>query len=150
MIGTRRGFIRARAERSDALARHRFAALVDGLAEKASFVARPMFGCVGCYLDGRLVVVLADRADPWQGLLLPTERGLHAELLREFGALRVHPVLGKWLYLPYGSDEFPVTADVIVDRIANGDPRFGVESSARKLPRRGAGCRRGTRRQQSR
>lgn len=120
---------------SDALARHRFASLVDRLADRPSFVSRPMFGCVACYLDGRLVLVLADRTDPWQGLLLPTERLVHAELLREFRGLSVHPVLRKWLYLPYGSDGFPSSAAAIVDRIANDDRRFGVESASPKLPR---------------
>lgn len=128
---------RATGTTSDALARHRFGSLVETLSEYPSFVSRPMFGCVGCYLDGRLVLVLADRVEPWQGLLLPTERSAHASLLAEFKSLRVHPVLGKWLYLPYASDRFPSTAAVLLGRIADGDPRFGVEGASPRLPRPG-------------
>ncbi|MGH7818663.1 MAG: hypothetical protein ACREQ9_02730, partial [Candidatus Binatia bacterium] len=73
-----------------------------------------MFGCVGCYLDGRIVLVLADRGEPWQGLLLPVERAVHPALRRSFGALREHPVLTKWLYLPSAGRGFAGTAEEIV------------------------------------
>lgn len=111
----------------DAFSRHRFAALVEPLAGWPSFLARPMFGCIGCYLEGRLVLVLADRREPWQGVLIPTERDSHPALLAAFPDLRVHPVLGKWLYLPHSGRGFGRTAAAIVERIAGGDPRLGVE-----------------------
>jgi hypothetical protein len=98
-----------------------------------------MFGCIGCYLDGRLVVVLADRGEPWQGLLLPVERAVHAELRKTFAALRPHPLLGKWLYLPYSGRGFAGTAERVLRRIAEGDPRFGVEPKLARLPRRRTG-----------
>jgi hypothetical protein len=94
-----------------------------------------MFGCVGCYAMGRLVVVLADRGEPWQGLLLPTERSIQSSLRGEFPALRVHPVLGKWLYLAESDPAFAATAAGVIARIAAADPRFGVEPTARRLPR---------------
>jgi hypothetical protein len=94
-----------------------------------------MFGCVGCYLNGRLVLVLADRREPWAGILIPTDRTLHASLLAEFGLLRVHPVLRKWLYLPHASGAFAREASAIVERIMAGDERFGVEPDAPRLPR---------------
>jgi hypothetical protein len=95
-----------------------------------------MFGCVGCYLEGRLVVVLADRREPWQGLLFPVERAVQPLLRKEFPALRVHPVLRKWLYLPSAGRAFAGSAEEIVSRIAGGDARFGVEPKAPRLPRR--------------
>lgn len=95
-----------------------------------------MFGCVGCYLDGRIVAVLADRGEPWEGLLVPTERRSHASLLEEFPALRHHPALPKWLYLSHRSPTFDDAAHAIVERIAAGDERFGVEPPPRRLPRR--------------
>jgi hypothetical protein len=125
-----------RGEAGDALSRHRFRAVIEPLKEEASFLSRPMFGCVGCYLDGRLVLVLADRKEPWQGLLVPTEKTLHRSLLADFPALRVHPVLRKWLYLPHAARGFPTAAGVIVEHIVAGDRRFGVESSLPRLPRR--------------
>ncbi|MEA2626677.1 MAG: hypothetical protein QOD06_2722, partial [Candidatus Binatota bacterium] len=118
------------------LERHRYAPLVTRLCDRPSFVARSMFGCVGCYVDGRLVLVLADRKDPWRGFLLPTEREVHADLLAAYASLRVHPVLGKWLYLPDGDDSFAETADAIVGAIAGGDARFGVEPETPRLPHR--------------
>ncbi len=117
------------------LSRHRFAALVEPLTVEASFVSRPMFGCVGCYLHGRLVLVLADRREPWQGLLVPTERRAHDSLRSAYPGLRVHPVLGKWLHLPHGSDLFDETGAALVRAIAAGDPRLGVESDPPRLPR---------------
>ena len=120
----------------DALSRHRFRALVDPLTAEASFLARPMFGCVGCYINGRLVLVLADRREPWQGLLLPTETPLHRSLLGNFPPLRVHPVLRKWLYVPHGKGGFATVAREIVERILAGDRRFGVEPALPRLPRR--------------
>jgi hypothetical protein len=121
---------------SDALARHRFRALVDPLTAEASFLSRPMFGCVGCYMNGRLVLVLADRTEPWQGLLVPTEKSLHRSLLADFRALRVHPVLRKWLYMPHAKGGFAAAAEEIVQHILAGDQRFGVEPALPRLPRR--------------
>jgi hypothetical protein len=121
--------------RADALSRHRFSPLVDRLTTEPSFVSRPMFGCVGCYVNGRLVLLLADRKEPFHGLLLPTEKSVHQSLLREFPGLRVHPMLAKWLYLPHTVPGFAAAAEAIVDHIEAGDARFGVESKQGWLPR---------------
>jgi hypothetical protein len=98
--------------------------------EEPSYLQRAMFGCLGCYLHGRLMLVLAARREPWQGLLVPTAREHHAALLREEGALIVHPVLAKWLYLAESSDAFEETAQRLVAWILADDPRIGVEPSA--------------------
>jgi hypothetical protein len=103
-----------------------------------------MFGCVGCYLGGRLVLVLADRREPWQGLLLPVERDVHPQLLRSFPQLLVHPVLRKWLYLPERADGFEAVASEIVRRIEFGDDRFGVEPPLKLPPRGSSGSRGGS------
>jgi hypothetical protein len=100
-----------------------------------SFLSRPMFGCVGCYVNGRLVLLLADRKEPFHGLLLPTEKSAHASLLRDFPALHVHPMLAKWLYLPHAARGFAAVAEAIVERIEAGDQRFGVESKQGTMPR---------------
>ena len=99
-----------------------------------------MFGCVACYLSGRLVLVLADRGEPWQGLLIPSERSDHRSILDDHPALRAHPVLGKWLYLAEDYRGFAAAAASVVDRIRARDVRFGVEPPVSRLPRRaGAG-----------
>jgi len=95
-----------------------------------------MFGCVACYLSGRLVLVLADRGEPWQGLLIPSQRSDHPSMLADHPGLRVHPVLGKWLYLADGTRRFAAGAAAIVDRIAARDERFGVDPPLARLPRR--------------
>jgi hypothetical protein len=97
-----------------------------------------MFGCVACYVSGRLVLVLADRGKAWQGLLVPTERGAHASILAEHPELSAHPVLGKWLYLADDSPDFTAAAAAILERIQARDERFGVEPFLGRLPRRRA------------
>jgi hypothetical protein len=87
-------------------------------------------------MNGRLVLVLAGRSEPWQGLLVPTETLLHPSLLADFPALRVHPVLRKWLYVPHGKGGFATVAREIVEHILAGDRRFGVEPALPRLPRR--------------
>ena len=82
--------------------RHALQWIVEPLSDKAGYLQKAMFGCQGCYLDGRLVLVLADREEPWKGVLLPVERHHHESLTNEFPQLSPHPILPKWLYL---SDE---------------------------------------------
>lgn len=116
------------------LDRHRLVALVEPLREDPTFVAKPMFGLVACYVSGRLVIVLADRRDPWRGVMLPMEKRFHDEVREAFPELRVHPVLRKWLHLPEGG-AFHAVASRIVAAIAAGDSRFGVEPDPPRLPR---------------
>lgn len=117
-----------------ALERHRYRAVVDPLRDLPSFVSKAMFGCVAIYLRGDLVLLLADRREPWTGLLLPTSREHHESILAELPHVKRHPVLGKWLWLPPGG-RFGAVAEEIVLSIAAGDRRFGVEPESKRLPR---------------
>lgn len=107
--------------------------VVEPLMEEACYRERPMFGARGCYLDDRLVLVLCSRGqEPWEGLLVPTERHFHGSLLQDLPELHVHPVLGKWLYLREAQPEaFEGTALRLVDLIKEGDSRIGVKSPSR-------------------
>jgi len=58
--------------------------------------------------------------------LVPTAREHHGRAAARVPALRVHPVLGKWLYLPARHPEFEAVADVVAGLIADGDARIGV------------------------
>jgi hypothetical protein len=109
--------------------KHRYQWIIDLLSDEASFFQKPMFGCEACYLHGRLVMVLAgsDR-EPWRGALVPTERSHHSSLRHEFKFLKVHPILGKWLYLPESSEAFESGAEALIERIQAKDSRMGVES----------------------
>ena len=118
--------------------------VVEPIAEQPSYLEKSMFGCRACYLHGRLVLVLASRGDePWQGLLVPTDKANHEALLEEFPELVVHPVLGKWLYLPEEIEDFEEAASRLVGRIALDDPRLGVVPQPRR--RRGGKNRPGAR-----
>jgi len=106
--------------------------VVEPLEEEPSYIAKAMFGCRGCYLFGRLVLVLASRGrEPWTGLLLPTEKKHHASLRREHHGLVTHPILKKWLYLPESNDEFEERASALVESILTNDSRIGVEPKAK-------------------
>ena len=110
--------------------------VVESLLEEPSYIEKAMFGCKGCYLHGRLVLVLAARGkEPWNGLLVPTERKHHQSLRRDHKNLAIHPVLKKWLYLPEANEDFEDSAGALVEKILADDPRIGVEPKVK--PRKG-------------
>ena len=118
---------------------NRYGELVDAIADDESLVTRIAFGCLSCYLHGRLKIVLAEGDPPWNGVLVPTESEHHASLRRSLPALRPHPVLGKWLYLAAGVESFEDDARAIATMALGDDPRLGVEPT---LPRRRRSARR--------
>ena len=124
----------------DRLRRHRYGSLVEALTLEASFLVKPMFGCLACYLHGRLMLVLADRPPPWRGVLVPTTHESQAALRDEVPALRTHPVLRKWLQLVESGDDFEQAVERVVCLALGDDPRLGVEAKPRR-PRGTAGGR---------
>jgi hypothetical protein len=110
--------------------------LLESVEDEPSFFQKPMFGCQAVYLFGRLVLVLAaDKEEPWNGLLVCTSREFHSVLIGEFPGLQPHPVLGKWLYLAHAQDSFEETAQLLVQQIVKNDPRIGVEPGVRRRKR---------------
>lgn len=101
--------------------------VVEPLKEEPSYLQKPMFGCQACYLHGRLVLLLASGAEPWTGLLIPTDYPFHESNKQDFITVMQHPVLKKWLYLPEASEDFESVASDIVETIRINDRRFGVE-----------------------
>ena len=101
-----------------------------------SFFQKPMFGCQAAYLNGRLVLVLAAKEEPWNGLLVCTSREFHSALIADYSALQPHPVLPKWLYLSQACDAFEETAESLAYQAVKNDPRIGVEPGASKRKRR--------------
>ena len=115
---------------------HRFAWLLEELRGEEGYVERAMFGCLAVYLHGRMMLALAARGrDPWQGLLLPTDHERQHALRSDHPSLRVHPVLGKWLYLAESSPDFEETALALAALARADDPRLGIEPGVR-APRR--------------
>ena len=114
--------------------------IFDAFEREPGYVRKPMFGCDAAYLDGLLCLVAADRDAPFNGVLVCTSREHHAALVEAMPALRTHPVLGKWLYVPQADAAFEDTAAQLSTLVLARDPRIGVEPKPRK-PRRSAKAR---------
>lgn len=106
--------------------------IFDAFEHDPSYIRTRMFGCDAAYLDGLLCLVAADRGEPWNGLLVCTSRERHAALVDEIPALRPHPVLGKWLYVPQDDPDFETIAETLTALVLARDPRIGVEPKPRK------------------
>lgn len=99
---------------------------------QSTYLRRKMFGCEAAYLNGRLMLVLAVGEEPWNGVLVATDRQFHPSLQNQWCQLRSHPVLGKWLYLSQTDPEFERIATSLVSSILERDVRIGVEPKPRK------------------
>lgn len=111
---------------------HPYAWLWEPLELDPRCVLRAMFGTKAAYVDSRLVLCFAAKAEPWRGVLVCTERQHHALLIAQFPALKPHPILAKWLYLPESAAAFETTAQRLVALAGARDPRLGVESAKRR------------------
>ncbi|WP_341319553.1 hypothetical protein WN982_37320 [Paraburkholderia sp. IMGN_8] len=103
----------------------------------STYMRKRMFGSDAAYIDGLLCLVVADRDEPWNGLLVCTSQERHAALIDEMPALQPHPVLGKWLYVPQDDPAFESTAEKMTKLVLARDWRVGVEPKPRN-PRRKA------------
>jgi len=113
--------------------------IFEPLERDAGYSSKRMFGCIAAYLDDLLCLVVADRGDPWSGLLVCTSKDRHAALIDDEPALRPHTVLGKWLYLPQDHAEFETAAARLAELARARDPRLGVAPQPRaRRARRGA------------
>jgi hypothetical protein len=105
--------------------------IFDAFERDPTFISRRMFGCDAAYLDGLLCLIAADRGKPWNGLLVCTSHENHAALIDEIPALRTHPVIGKWLYVPQDDPAFEDTVEQITALVVARDSRIGVEPKPR-------------------
>jgi hypothetical protein len=106
--------------------------IFDAFEADSTYLRKQMFGCDAAYLDGLLCLVAADREKPFNGLLVCTSHDRHAALVGELPALRSHPVLGKWLYVPQDDSAFEDTVEAVIALVLARDPRIGVEPKPRK------------------
>jgi hypothetical protein len=106
--------------------------IFDAFERDATYLRKRMFGSDAAYIDGQLCLVAADRAKPWNGLLVCTSQERHAALIDDMPALRPHPVLRKWLYVPQDDPAFESIADHLTKLVLARDPRVGVEPRPRK------------------
>lgn len=114
---------------------HPYRWLWEPLAQDPSFVLRSMFGAKAVYLDGKIALCFCARQEPWRGVLVCTSNENHASLLAEFPALKPHPILPKWLYLPEHSDVFESLGEKLVALARRRDPRIGVTPKPKKRKR---------------
>jgi hypothetical protein len=106
------------------------------LEEDPTFVLRSMFGAKAVYVRGRLVLAFCAGDEPWNGVLIATERSHHESLRQEVGEFTAHPVLGKWLYLSQDAVAFESSAQRLVRLVQSRDPRIGVLPKPRRKARR--------------
>ena len=72
------------------------------------------------------MLVLADKNEPWNGLLICTDKEKHRALLKKIESLTPHPVLGKWLYLSQNHEYFEDLATLILKLIQAEHTAIGV------------------------
>jgi hypothetical protein len=106
--------------------------ILDPLLDDPGFIQSRMFGIDTAYLDGKIYLAIGGKQEPWNGLMLCTSREHHAALLKRFPQLRVHPVLGKWLYISQKHAEFESVAVEVAEMAQRRDPLLGVEPKPRK------------------
>lgn len=106
--------------------------IFDKFERESNYIQAKMFGCEAAYIDGMLCLVVADRDEPWNGLLVCTSQEHHAALTEEMPALRPHAVLGKWLYVSQDDQAFEDIAEELTTLVLARDPRVGVEPKSRK------------------
>lgn len=109
--------------------------LVEPLESDPTYLLKSMFGTKAVYLEGRMVLLLADKQEPWRGVVVPMERNQHAALIASLPSLAPHPALPKWLYLPETLDSFEADAQWLVQQINQRDPRIGIVPPAAKKKR---------------
>jgi hypothetical protein len=113
-------------------ARNSLAWIIEPLENDPTYLRKRMFGFEAAYVNGLLYFVVADREEPWNGLLVCTSHDRQAALVSEFPDLAAHAVLGKWLYISQDDPAFEPTAEALVNLAREYDPRLGVEPRPRK------------------
>lgn len=98
---------------------------------------RPMFGCLGVYVDDKIVFILRDKpAGDDNGLWIATTPEHHASLREVLPSMRSISVLGPgvtgWQGLPSELPEFEEEAMRAVKLVLARDPRIGKVPNSKK------------------
>jgi hypothetical protein len=107
-------------------------------------VVKPLFGCHAIYAEGKILLVLRNRADHTDdnGVWIATSEVHHASLLKEFPSMRSIDLLGNgqtnWQVLPLNSDDFEESVMLACDLILQRDPRIGKIPKIRKKKNKSA------------
>jgi hypothetical protein len=111
-------------------------------------LSKRMFGGTAFYFSGRMILVVmaspGDRIyrgkefslDIWNGFLFPTDREHHIVLQNKYPALIEHPVLKKWLYLPFDSEDFEFLSADIFREMRRGEVQWGIWPKERQTKKK--------------
>jgi len=105
---------------------------------------RSMFGCLGVYVEDKIVLILRDRRDATadNGVWLATTVEHHDSLRRSFPNMRSIQVFQTkvtgWQVLPVDAPDFEESALAACELIAARDPRIGKVPGARRARKRSA------------
>jgi hypothetical protein len=109
--------------------------------ERAAPTTRPMFGCLGVYVEDKIVLILRDKgaADDDDGVWIATTEEHHESLRAELPGMRSITVFGSgvtgWQVLPAGAVDFEEAALRACALILAGDPRIGKIPGQRRKKR---------------
>lgn len=106
-------------------------------------VRKRMFGGFAYYVDEKLILLMFEsfgnktyRSEKydfeiWNGCMFPVEKENQGVVLKKHPYLVVHPILGKWLYLPSESEDFESHVESILPELRRRNPLFGTYPKAK-------------------
>ncbi len=110
---------------------------LEPLTNRPGFLCKRMFGGLAVYLGSTMVLVLMENEDDpdWNGVLIPTFREKHENLIQKWPMLIPHSILPKWLYLPLSNRKFTATYAAIVKAIVEGSDDIGIQKKTKTSPK---------------
>jgi hypothetical protein len=119
------------------------------------FLKKRMFGGFAYYLDEKLVLLLFESTgnhqyrgqhydfEIWNGCMFPVEKENQSEIVKRFPFLISHPILPKWLYLPFETENFDELAESLLRELRRRNPLMGTIPKPKSSKRAPSGERRG-------
>lgn len=119
------------------------------------FLKKRMFGGFAYYLDEKLVLLLFESTgnhqyrgqhydfEIWNGCMFPVEKENQSEILKRFPFLISHPILPKWLYLPFETENFDELAESVLRELRRRNPLMGTIPKPKSSKRAPSGVRKG-------
>ncbi|MCB0351534.1 MAG: hypothetical protein KDD38_10145, partial [Bdellovibrionales bacterium] len=105
--------------------------VLDALSSKMP-TTKPMFGCTGVYVDGKIIFILRDRKRPVcdDGVWICTSSEHHESLRKIFSNMRSISVFETkkptgWQILAADTDDFEESVLTACELVLRGDPRIG-------------------------
>lgn len=118
--------------------------IFEAFEEKEDSILKSMFGGLALYHQGQLKFILMENPgdneyrgkkysyDIWNGLLVATDQSRHPLLIKTIERLIPHPVLPKWLYLPFTFENWEDDVEKLLRLAHRGDPAIGVWPQEKK------------------